>query len=1156
MKRILLPSKIGCFRRFLTLLLALLLVISTNVQAKSQDKAVIGFKNASLPEAFHEIETVFHVRFFYNPDAIDPKEKITLVKKERTLPQLLEEFSVKAGLKFKQVGNMIGVQLALQPVAPTNQAMIITGIVTDKEGKPLMGVTVRNENTQQGTVTDQDGRYSLSASPGDALDFSFVGYIKKVVKVGNINSINIGLEQNTSMLNEMVVTGYTTKSIGEITGSLQQISGAEVRKGVTSSDVTAMLKGKVTGLYISSQSEADPTSSAQIVVRGQSSIQGIGIDPYNEYVVPTINYGPLLVLDGVITPATNLKDLVNPEDIESISFLKDAASTAIYGSRAAAGVIVVTTKRGKAGEMGVNLNIKYGMNIPNRGNARLMSGMELYNAQKEYFSEDYGINQANYVGQYPTLQDYLNFTLPSLKQVQDSSFDYEKYAFIRSQTKEVNLSVSGGTEKTKYYAGIGYYDEQATGIENELARKTFRFNLDNTFNKHFSFSASLNGIFDDGTKDNNNSSAIGSIYQIPPWIYPYNADGSPKAVLNFNIGGNPSTSNNFLYDKRYNYNTIRNQQLFGSLKLNWNITDWLSASTTNSFTLGYGKNETYTDARTYAGYAYLSSTGLSGALNDAYTYDNSLLTSNLLNFHKTFGDHSLRALAGEEFGKTVSESDGANLVGLQPGYHVINVAQNIGSLYGYDLGQKPGNVTGDEFDKVIFSAFGELGYNYKEKYFASGSVRTDASTSFGKNKRYGTFYSGGVSWLLNEEAFLKESRLVNLLKLRANYGTSGAQTGNDYLTQTLYDLRFQYSGQSAAPVASLANPDIGWETTKTLSTGIDFGFLNNRITGSADYYDRRSVGLIQKATLTAAIGAPGQFQNVATVQNKGLEIMLNTENIKSGNFNWNTNFNISFNKNRLLKAAGDSLYVGADLDFYIHPGEDVNIVKAVKYAGVDPQSGHALYQELIFDAAGKVTGTKNVQDANQVLTDGGNREKQVLGTTTPKFFGGMTNSFSYKNFTLSVLLYFVYGDEMLNNYARDFQGNSITYYNQLAYVKGQVIWDQPGQTNATEPSRYWQVNDGSYFGVLHSHFYVDGSYLRIRNVRLSYDLSQSLLKKVKIPSAELYLSGDNLHTFTRKGFIGADPEGPYVGGGYFNLQSVGYGLGAPRRYLFGLNVTF
>ena len=426
---------------------------------------------------------------------------------------------------------------------------------------------------------------------------------------------------------------------------------------------------------------------------------------------------------------------------------------------------------------------------------------------------------------------------------------------------------------------------------------------------------------------------------------------------------------------------------------------------------------------------------------------------------------------------------------------------------------------------------------------------------FGPDKRYATFYSGGASWIVSKENFLRGNAIVNEWKLRANYGTSGSQNGNNFFTQTLYNPGYTYGGQSAAVVASLGNPSIGWETTRSLGIGTDFSLFHDRVSGNIDYYNRLSLNLIQKVPLTGALGFPGQYQNSGNVLNRGWEGMLSTVNIRSRDFRWTTDFNITFNHNKLLKAVGDSLDISTQ-GYYIQEGEDVNSVKAVKEVGVDPTSGNPLYQKLIFDAKGHVTGSTNVQSIGEVLAEGNDRQYQNIGSLQPKYFGGITNTFTYKQLSLSILLYFQGGNILFNQYRFDFQMNSVADYNQIAYIKGQSLWTTPGQKNATEPSLYAQAN-GDWWNPLNAHFYDNGTYLRIRNVRLSYNLTGAFLKKAGISQAQIYASGDNLFAVTHKGFLGSDPSGEYAADAFQqDTGSVGFGLGAPRKYLFGLNITF
>ena len=1146
----------------------LLLFAGLHVSAATySQKITMSEKNAPLEKVFKEIGRQTGYLFFFTDEMLSKAKPVSVSVRDASLKEVLDICFKDQPIAFSISGTTVVIQVKESPpadftVQPTGQ--VLKGVVKDEKGVPIAGASVEISKLNLGTATNGKGEFSFAGilAGSYVLEISFVGYENQGQRITVWDkplNVVVYLRKADSKLNEVVVTGYSNKTAGELTGSVQRISGDVIRSGVTSSDVSSMLQGRVTGLYITNQSEGDPTSTGGgVLVRGVSSIAGLGIDKYNEYVLPSTTYGPLIVVDGVIMPretspgqALTLKDVVNPGDIASITTLKDASATAIYGSRASAGVIVITTKKGKADGLHLNLDLKYGLNVPNRGNIRFLSGPELYSYQKIYYTENWNNNQQALEAQYgvTNLDDYLNIVLPSLQLVQDSSFDYQKYGFVHSYSKQVNLSASGGTDKTRYYLGIGYYNEQSTGIDNGLARKTFRINIDNTFNKRLSFSAAINGIFDDGTRDNSNFGS--SIYQLIPWVYPYTASGQPKSQLSYTLGGYPTTAPNFLYDKQYNYNTIRNQQLYGSLRINLNITDWLSASSTNSFNLGYGKNELYTDARTYYGATF----GANGGLTDNTSYYNSELTSNVLTFHKKWGDHSFKLLGGQEYGTSENESTGINVIGPKPGYHVINLAQNIGSVYGYSTGIKNGNILGDEYTSVLFSGFGEMGYSYKDKYYASASVRTDASTNFGPDKRYATFYSGGASWIVSKENFLRGNAIVNEWKLRANYGTSGSQNGNNFFTQTLYNPGYTYGGQSAAVVASLGNPSIGWETTRSLGIGTDFSLFHDRVSGNIDYYNRLSLNLIQKVPLTGALGFPGQYQNSGNVLNRGWEGMLSTVNIRSRDFRWTTDFNITFNHNKLLKAVGDSLDISTQ-GYYIQEGEDVNSVKAVKEVGVDPTSGNPLYQKLIFDAKGHVTGSTNVQSIGEVLAEGNDRQYQNIGSLQPKYFGGITNTFTYKQLSLSILLYFQGGNILFNQYRFDFQMNSVADYNQIAYIKGQSLWTTPGQKNATEPSLYAQAN-GDWWNPLNAHFYDNGTYLRIRNVRLSYNLTGAFLKKAGISQAQIYASGDNLFAVTHKGFLGSDPSGEYAADAFQqDTGSVGFGLGAPRKYLFGLNITF
>jgi TonB-dependent SusC/RagA subfamily outer membrane receptor len=624
----------------------------------------VSLKKAPLSVVFDEISKQTGMSVLYNEELIKSAPPVTVDLKDATVPEVLDNCLRNSALSYEIVGTIV--KLRARSVTSSRVAndstrdgepVDISGSVS-AEGKPLARVSVVLEPGNRGTVTDEKGSFVIKGVPSGnyTLKATYIGYQPVTKRVSTHNgpvNVTIILQAMIVESQEVVVTnGYSQKKPGEITGSVQVVSGDDLRKGIMTSDPVSLLKGLTTGLYISEQGAGDPTSSGgQIFVRGQSSIAGVGVDQTNEFIMPGLNYGPLLVVDGVIMPNQNLKDLVSPQEIENITVLKDAAATAIYGSRAAAGVLVVTTLRGKDNKPRITAELKYGFNHPNMGHVRYLSGQELYDLQKDYFTQDYQINGAAYAGMFPTLQDYLTYRLPAQSDV-DNSYDWTKYAFRDSHTQEVDLSASGGNDKTRYYIGGVYYNEQATGVQNALKRGTFHLNLDSKLSGKLTANLSINGIFNGGKQDM--SGTTGSFQSLIPWANPYNADGTPKPYLLYKVGGATRQSVNPIFDNQYNWIHQNSQLLFGTLGLEYKFTDWLSFSTTNTGNLNYGQNQQYIDVRSYQGSGLFYSSD--GFLGTTTTFLHSYLTSNKLNFRKGFGDHLVTALAAMEFGETTSEN--------------------------------------------------------------------------------------------------------------------------------------------------------------------------------------------------------------------------------------------------------------------------------------------------------------------------------------------------------------------------------------------------------------------------------------------------------------------------------------------------------------------
>ncbi|SHM81006.1 TonB-linked outer membrane protein, SusC/RagA family [Chitinophaga jiangningensis] len=1139
-------------------------LINGYATAKAQGKVSVSVQAGSLASVLSTVEKQTGYSFFFDEKILASAKPVNVNAKEMELDKFLE-------LLFKDQPFRFSVRNRVITISPKNQATLATdtpeqaaattvsGKVINGTGQPVIGATIRLKPSGMGTSTNERGVFVINNVPSGTytIEISCIGFTHTSEKIA-VNSQPVELlftmkERVIEQKEVVIATGYTSKKTGEMTGAVQRISGDDLRTGITSSDPASLLKGRVAGVYISEQNAADPTSSGgQLFVRGQSSIAGVGLDQVNEFVIPTLSYGPLLVLDGVIMPNQNLKDLVTPQEIQEITILKDAAATAIYGSRAAAGVMVVTTKKGRTENTRISADIKHGVNIPNTGNMHFMSGQELYDLQQKFYTENYAQNNASLSPIFPTLPEYLTYMLPTQEAVANS-YDWTKYAFRTSHTTDVNISASGGNDKTKFYIGASYYKEDATSVLNSLTRKTFRLNLDTRLTDRLSTSMSINGILNNGYRDMN--SVAGAVQTFIPWSNPYNSAGALTPALQYKMGGNQQVKGNPLYDNQFNYYNLQSQLFFGSIKLDYRITDWLSISSTNSGNLNYNKNVQYIDVRTYdGGTSIFAPQGYLGTTTGNLM---SYLTSNQLSFNKRAGEHSIRALAALEFGQTTNENMLVNVNHVRAGYPVISLAREMGgpadlSFFGIPS-TKVGNLEGGKDVRAVYSVFGEAGYTYKSRYSLSGSIRTDASSSFGSNNRYGTFYSGGAAWNISSEPFLEQMKWLSMLKLRANYGTSGSQLGDNFLTRTLYDPREVYSGSGAATITVLGNPDLRWEITKTFSTGVDMD-LWNRFSANIDFYRRRSQDLIQKVTLPPMAGFPTQWQNAAVVQNTGVEVVLNSQNIMRKNFTWSTAFNFSWNKNQIVSVANDSLRQGYydQNSFYLYKGDDINTLKAVKYAGVDPQTGKPLFEKLLFDAKGQKTGVEYVNTLAEVGADRDSRQFQTVGSFQPRFYGGLTNTFSYNNISLSVLITYAIKYTMTNNYAAAGQMANIGRFNQLKYTKAQIPWTTPGQTNATEPSLYYQGTT-TYFGS--DKYMHDASNASLRNIRLSYELPKAFIDRLKLANCTVYASADNLYTLYSKKIIASSPEGPAVGEAQ-DFGNSGGVLGIPRRFMIGAQLSF
>lgn len=1148
-----LPSR----KTLLVMKLIIVLLFSGLLQAgaKSYGQRVsLSAKNTAVEKLFQSVEKQTGCVFFYDNGLVQ-NLKITLEVSNVTVDELLNKYFAVLPLTFTVI-NQKNIVVGRKPETVSEEAVVkttppveITGRVMDEADNPLAGATVLVKGTNSSAVAGKDGSFRINADLGSTLVFSFVGYESFELKLTRITAVNVALKAKPASMNEVViVTGYAQRKASEITGSVQKIDGDELRQGVSTTNPLAMLKGKTTGLYITETGGGSVSNRGQVVMRGQASFGDAG----------NTNYGPLIVLDGVITTAINLQDIVNPNDIESITVLKDAASTAIYGSRAAQGVLVVTTKRGTRGRVAVNLNLKYGDTKDNRL-VRFMNTKEVAAHINKYMEVMYN-NTPSIRSQFATLNDFYNTTRPFKEADVNNYQNWDKVLYTDGHEKDINLSLSAGSDKTKLYGAIDWYREDGTLIDDNLDRKSVRLNVDQQLSGKFSVSVNANAIIDKYLSSNSEN----QYYLFQPWVLSTYANGGfADSIPNYNFRATAAPIvrwyDNPVFSHSYNTAIRKVQSYLGTGVLKYDVLPWLSLRSSNTVQFINNNLNSYRDPRTFRGRWDGPASGLflvNGEITVTDIRTEYFLTSNQASFNKRFGNHSVNALLGQEWGKTYTETFSAAAYNTAyPGERNLGAFKNYGSW----LNLRPGATaaipsSAASVEKASFSLFSEANYNYRQKYFASASLRRDASTNFGKLNRYGTFYSVSGGWLMSAEKFMSGVKPVTNLRLRASYGTSGREAGADFLNFTVYqdNVRYNDANTFGSSIQRLGNDQITWETTYTTNLGFDVS-LWKRIDLNVDLYNRRSADLIQAVQLPSYIGFPSQTRNIGELTNKGIEVAIGSTNIKNKAFEWTTDFNISFNKNKLTKIYGDSLRDPWSGSYYRYVNEDLNVLKAVIYAGVNPDNGRPLFERVMPD--GKIA----IVDSLPTILSDGIRSFKTVGSATPKFFGGITNTFRYKNITLSVLLNFAYGNKIMNQSVNNFLDPTSWQagFNLVNPDKAIRLWQGPGDTKANYPNFYdlafAQRGATSFRSSL---IFQDASYIRLRNIRIGYDLPKSLLQRAKMGAANIYVSADNLYVIQSKDLFAADPEGARLGSTNGAFTGTGFASAMPKRFMAGLNLSF
>lgn len=981
-----------------------------------------------------------------------------------------------------------GTNLAVQ-----QQDQKLKGQVIDATtGEPVIGVNVLVKGTTNGTITDIDGKYELNAPAGAILQISFIGY-KTVEIAATTSEQTIKLHEDTETLDEVVVVGYGVQKKESLTGAMSTLKENRL-KDVTTPTVENMLNGKVSGVYVAPGS-GQPGSNGAVQIRGRATLSG--------------STSPLWVIDGVIVGED--PGVLNPSDIENMTILKDAASTAIYGSQGANGVIIVTTKMGKSEKMKINASVKLGVSTMTNGKMEVMNGAELY----------------DYYASFPNQED-IKFSRwnPELR---NANFDWGELASQAGFTQDYNISLSGGNEKMSSYFSLGYYSEEGTVKGYKYDRYSFRYRSNY---KPFSWLTIKPNI--SGSMKNTDDSQYDytAKYTMFPWDSPYDEDGN--LVPDRYSGWVDSSDLNYLNSISYgNHTTRKTYEFSGNFDFDIKITDWLTFTSVNNYRwTGYFQS-TYTDPRTD------SASGVQGRVEEEQTNNIQRYTNQYLTFNKMFGKHSVQALLAYEFMDTSAKVINAKGTGIVSGFEVL------------DATATPEEVGGNLTEWAKQSVFAKANYTYDNRYLAEVSLRRDGASNFGDDKKYGNFFSISAGWNINREKWFK-SDWVDVLKLRASYGSVGNIPYSKYPQYGLYSVSSNYNGIPAILISQVGNKDLTWEQTYTAGVGIDANFFNNRLRFVFDYYNKYTSNILYQVPVSGLTGITSRWQNVGEMRNSGIEITIGGDIIRTKDWLWSLDLNMGYNKNKLEKLYGDDpnmMIIGGG-------GNDTSIAGAAEkvlkvgystdryylreWAGVDPKNGAPLWYKN--DGSGETTS--NYSEAKQVMTE----------ATSPKLFGGFNTSLTWKNIDLNASFGFSLGGKIYNYSRQEYDSDgAYTDRNQMKLIDGWSRWEKEGDI-ATHPAASYGNKSNS--NKASTRYLEDGDYLKLRSLSIGYNLD---LSKYYIQNMRIYFTAENVFTLT--GFSGIDPEVPAyydeTTGTYKSIGTAGANLyPSTRKFMFGINLTF
>ena len=1090
-----------------TLLLLGVLLFGFTVSAQSQ-KVSLDFKNERVEKVLASIKSQTGMSLVFSDQLVDVNRKVTMQLKDVTLKEALTRLLSGTNLTFEIRNNKIYFIEKKAVSQPGSRKKRVTGVVKDVMGEPLIGANVVEKGrSTNGVITDFNGKFTLEVDESASLVVSYIGYLAQDIPTKGKGNFHIILKEDTNTLDEVVVTGYGDFKKATYTGSASVLT-TEKLEALPVVSVGQMIESNIPGISVVAGTSSQPGAKTTLRVRGVASMNA--------------STEPLYVLDGVPIPSYDLSNFtsmseaggmgfietLNPADIESITVLKDAASASLYGAKGANGVVLITTKKGKEGKLRVNMAAKYGITDFAYTYRPLMGGeerRELIHEGLVNFQLDKGVSEQE-------AQQYADANIDQYaKRLPQGYSDWESALFKTGYQQDYNLSASAGNQNSSFIGSLGYTKQTGVSLNSEMERFTGRVDASNKYKKvEFGMNASLSWTKNVHLPEGKfyGSAIYASKVNLTPSTPIYNEDGTYASGYRENNGYNP------ILEAEVNDYYARTVRAMGTAKIAYNVWDNLKVSSV--FTVDYSLTKDFffqspdgRDGATYQGRGRMQMT-------DRIRYT----SQNNLTYSKTFGKHSVSAVTAFEV--------------MKYDYEDLYAAKKT---YGQDINTSLGNAA-DPIDAdqklqedALMSYVASVNYSYDDKYYASFSFRRDGSSRLSPDTRWGNFWSLSASWRLSQERFMQPLKSVlSDLKLRASYGVNGNLPSSYYGYQSTYTTGAFYSGKPSPWESTLGNEELTWEKNYALNLGLDIG-LFSRVNVSLDWYTRTTKDLLMSKQLNSISGFSSLLTNVGQMRNTGVELEVRSNNIKTKDFSWTTAFNLSHNKNKILKLADLPWFV--DGRYVRKEGYPFNTIYLREYAGVDPETGSALYYDNQQDENGNYTKNK--------VTDPGQASPIPLKDITPTISGGFMNTFNYKFIDLSFNLSYSFGGYSYDNASYILQDDGYSVISNKS-TEQRRRWQKPGDITDVPRFVYGNKKGGNYNSSRAIH---STDHIRLKSLILGLNAPKAWLQKLGIGNARIYFSGTNLLTWAA--YDQYDPEMSGV---------VGFYTPPLKTYAFGLELKF